>query len=155
MLSLLDPGALRARFTGKSFWQVRYSNGRVISEWEGIDWIDIPRMGMNELRLICPSGEIAVMGNTRDATDRLFQVHGGILTMGAGRRTTYQLIGLIVGSNGACQCAAWEYDRHRLVTFDDNFKAMRYETIGKLSDILILGRAQPKQSLKGTTAPWL
>jgi hypothetical protein len=33
LLAALDPSALRARATGRSWWLVRYRDGRVISEW--------------------------------------------------------------------------------------------------------------------------
>lgn len=136
VLSLLDPVALRARMTGRSYWSVRYRDGSIIHEWER-DWSLIPRRGLVAVRLYCPDGNVAELGNSVDASDRLFQLKCGIRTAGAGKATLAHIIGIIHGTDGQASCAAWEPDPGRLVTFEDNVFAMQYQQIGRLSgDVL-------------------
>lgn len=133
VLQVMDPSALRARVTGRSWWRARYSDGRVINEWDGPDWSLLPRRGLVAVRLYCPNGRVAELGNTVDASDRLFQLKGATMAAGKGSRTDFHLIGMITGTDGQCQCAAWEYGTGRLVTFDDNVFAMQYGQVGALS----------------------
>lgn len=133
ILAPLDPSALRARTTGRCWWRVRYHDGRVTNEWDGPDWSLLPRTGLVAVRLYCPNGKVAELGNSVDASDRLFQLKGGTLTAGKGRRTDFHLIGLVTGTDGQCRCAAWEYGPGRLLTFEDNVYAMQYQSIGRLN----------------------
>lgn len=128
----LDPAALRARITGRSWWRVRYSDGKLVDEWSGMDWSLLPRRGLVAVRLYCPNGQVAELGNTVEAGERLFQFKGGML-MGGLRAHTYQLIGLVTGLDGQCTCAVWETGPQRLVTFTDNVHAMQYENVGRLA----------------------
>lgn len=77
VLRTLDPAVLRARRDGRSYWQVRYRDGHQIGEWEGGDWPLLPRHHQGSplvaCRLVCPNGQIGVVGSTADASDRLFQ----------------------------------------------------------------------------------
>jgi hypothetical protein len=132
VLSLLDPVALRSRVTGRSYWSVRYRDGSMLHEWER-DWSLIPRRGLIAVRLYCPNGQIAELGNSVDAGDRLFQLKCGIRTAGSGKATLAHIIGMVVGTDGQCQCAAWEPSPGRLVTFDDNVWDFRYQGIGRLA----------------------
>jgi hypothetical protein len=137
VLALLDPAALRARVTGRSWWVVRYRDGRTINEWDGPDWSLLPRSSMAAVRLYCPNGQVAELGNSVDASDRLFQLKVGVMASGAGKRTEAHIIGIVNGTNGECQCAAWQYGDGRLVTFMDNVFTMQYQNIGQLSaDVL-------------------
>lgn len=129
---LPDQGSIRARLQRRSFWRLRYTDGRVVNEWD-CDWSLAPYHGRQSLRLHCPNGQVAELGNTGDATGRLFQLHGAIVTAGAGRHDTFHLIGVIDNTNGDCQCAVWDYARQRLVAFRDNVYQMRYEGIGLLN----------------------
>lgn len=133
---MLMPPAMRARVTGRSLWSLRYMDGRIISEGE-VDWSLAPQQGRQSLRLYCPNGKVAQLGNTVDATGRLFQFKSGTFSTGAGKSVRAHVIGLITGTDGQCQCAAWEYGTGRLVTFEDNVFSMQYENIGALSaDVL-------------------
>lgn len=132
IFALLDPAALRARVTGHSLWAARYRDGRVINEWE-CDWSLIPRQGLVAARLVCPNGEVAVLGNSVDASDRLFQFKVGVMAAGQKTRREAHIIGLLTGTNGQCKAAAWEYGSGRLVNFEDNVFHMRYQNIGCLS----------------------
>lgn len=135
-LPVLDPATLRARVTRRAYWRLRYVDGRIVDERD-VDWSLAPARGRQALRLYCPNGQVAELGNTQDATGRLFQFKGGIVTAGAGRGTTYQLIGIIDDTEGSCQCAAWDYRTRRLLTFRDNVHHMSFEQVGALSpDVL-------------------
>jgi hypothetical protein len=137
IIAMLAPPALRARMTGRSLWSLRYTDGRIVTEGE-VDWSLAPMRGRQALRLYTPAGQIAALGNTEDATGRLFQLKGATATAGRRSRTDFHLIGIITGLNGECRCYAWEYSSGRLVgSFADNVFAMRYANIGRLSaDVL-------------------
>jgi hypothetical protein len=136
LVSNLMP-SVRARMTGRASWALRFVDGRIVTEGE-VDWSLAPQQGRQSLRLYCPDGQVAELGNSQDATGRLFQLKGGTLMSGAGRRTDFHLIGIVDGPNGHCRCAAWEYDPGRLVTFDDTIYAMQYHSIGLLN-VEVLG----------------
>jgi hypothetical protein len=120
----------------RSWWLVRYRDGRVINEWDGPDWSLLPRTGLLAVRLVCPNGKVAELGHPTDASDRLFQLKAGAL-LGGTRNTTAHLIGIVHDASGRASCAAWEYGPRRLVTFEDNVHQMHYLTIGRLNlDVL-------------------
>jgi hypothetical protein len=129
---VFDQGSVRARLQGRSYWRLRYTDGTVISEWE-CDWSLVPKHGRQALRLHCPNGQIAELGNTLDADGKLFQFKGGLLTIGAGRETLYQLIGIVDSANGDCRCAVWDYGKRELVSFRDNINNMQYANVGAVS----------------------
>jgi hypothetical protein len=131
-------GVLRARIAGRSWWALRYTDGRIIHEWDRdpgspnghADWPRLPYRGRQALRLYCPDGKFAQLGDTEDATGKLFQIKVGLMTAGAGRGTLGHLIGMIHGLNGECICYSWEINADgsgRLVgPFDDNVYALRW-----------------------------
>lgn len=131
LVSNLMP-SVRARLTGRASWSLRYTDGRIVTEGE-VDWSLAPQQGRQSLRLYCPDGQVAELGNSQDSTGRLFQLKGGTLTAGKGRRTDFHLIGMVDGTDGHCRCAAWEYGSGRLVTFEDSMWDMRYQSIGRLN----------------------
>lgn len=136
MFELLDPASIRARFANRSYWRLRYLDGRVVSEWE-IDWSLAPQKGRQSLRLYCPDGRIAELGNDKDATGRLFQLKVATTGMGGPHETWAHLIGIVDGYYGECQYAAWDYAKRELVTGRDHILGMRYQNIGQLSlDVL-------------------
>lgn len=137
IIAMLAPPALRARMTGRSLWSLRYTDGRIVTEGE-VDWSLAPLKGRQALRLYTPIGQVAELGNTEDATGRLFQLKGATATAGRRSRTDFHLIGLLVGTNGQASCYVWEYGPGRLVgPFADNVFCMRYANIGALSaDVL-------------------
>lgn len=131
-LVLPDQGTLRARIQNKSYWRLKYTDGRVVNEWD-CDWSLAPLNARQSVRLHCPNGQVAELGNSGDATGRLFQFKGATLMAGRGSRTDFHLIGIITDPSGRCDCAAWEYATGRLVTFQDNFYRMRYGQVGALN----------------------
>jgi hypothetical protein len=137
VLDRLIPIELHARVTRRSWWQLRLMDGRIVDERE-VDWSLAPIRGRKELRLVCPNGQQAVLGNSAGADDRLFQLKVGVRTAGAGKRTLAHVIGIIVGTDGLCRLWAWEPDPGRLVgPLTDNVRNVRYQQIGALSpDVL-------------------
>jgi hypothetical protein len=116
----------------RPYWALRYTDGRVIDERE-LDWSLAPKRGRASVRLYCPDGRVAELGNTADATDRLFQFKCAELRAGVGRATLAHVIGLIHSTDGRCTLAAWECDVGRLVTLEDNAHMLRYRNVGPIS----------------------
>lgn len=139
------------RASGRSWWQARYSNGKVLSEWDTMTskvllpfgngktsrWEDIPKDGMVGLRLLCPNG----MAGELEAPEghKFFQLKAGGLdvSFGAGIKTRRycdaHIIGVVLDPNGSCFCRAWETREKRLIEFYDNIYNMRYCNIGQLN----------------------
>jgi hypothetical protein len=138
------------RASGRSWWQCRYSNGRVLSEWHTLTsklllpsgdgkssrWEDVPKDGMIGLRLLCPNG----MAGELEAPEghKFFQLKvGGVdIGFGAAKSRRYcdaHIIGVVTDSNGNCLCRAWEVREARLIEFYDNVFSMKYRNIGALS----------------------
>jgi len=109
------------RASGRSWWQCRYSDGRVLSEWDTLisnllhsqrtsRWEEIDKKGMIGLRILCPNG----IAGELEAPEgyRFIQLkHGGIDIGigGAGRRyVDAHIIGVITDTEGNCFCRAWE-----------------------------------------------
>ena len=140
-VSPLDPGAIRARLTGRSWWALKYVDGSILPEWRR-DWSLAPRAHRASVRLYCPNGAVAQFGDTQDATGRLFQLKQSVIKTGVGRSQLCHLIGYAYGTDGACQLAVWSYEHGQLETYHDNVNALAYGQIGKLSeDVLGLDRA--------------
>jgi hypothetical protein len=136
VLDLLDPASLRARVAGRSYWRLRYTDGKVVSEWD-TDWSLAPHDGRQSLRLYCPNGQVAELGNSGDATGRLFQLKVATIGMGQPSQRQAHLIGIVDTLGGQCRYAAWDYDLRQLVTGIDNAYNMRYHNVGLLAfDVL-------------------
>ena len=142
-------GMIRA--SGRSWWEARYSSGKVVSEWETLTtklllpssngkssrWEDIPKDGMIGLRLLCPNG----MAGELEAPEghKFFQLKVGGFDVGFGpgaktrRYCDAHIIGVVMDFNGRCLCRAWETKEKRLIEFYDNIFGMKYRNIGKLS----------------------
>jgi hypothetical protein len=145
MLSLDLAGLVRA--SGRSWWEARYSRGRVVTEWdvassagvlphlvEAGHWDALERDGLVGVRLVCPNGAVAELASRDD--HRLFQFKAGGAAAVGGRQLHWcsaQVIGAVVDASGACVCRAWETAEQRLVEFQDNVYAMRYRSVGPLS----------------------
>jgi hypothetical protein len=97
----------RAGVRRRAYWQVRYRDGTVVSEWER-DWLDLPRTGLVACRLVCPNGRVGEVGNGVDASDRLFQFKVARAAAGLGRATVAHVIGILNAPDGACTLFAWE-----------------------------------------------
>ena len=132
----------------QSWWQCRYRDGRVLSEWDTLQarllipvsgraagrtsrWEDIPKREMRGLYLLCPNGQAAALEANGDYL--FFQLKVGVATMGQGTSCKAHLIGKVDGDDGRCICYAWEYEYGRLHRFEDNVTRMRYEQIGPLA----------------------
>jgi hypothetical protein len=120
-------GGQHARATGRSWWALRYRDGRIVHEWDADpgspnghhDW---PRMamlgqlhGVQALRLFAPNGKMAEVGGEGDQTGRLFQFKRAVryaVMMGSsvtpGREVLGHVIGMLTGHNGECVLYAWE-----------------------------------------------
>lgn len=128
----------RSKILNRSLWQVRYHDGKEISEWE-TDWSLLPRRGLVAVRLVCPDGMVGVLGNSVDASDRLFQMKIAYADVamsgpGGGKSVTAQVIGMLKDTSGTVQCWAWETVPGRLVgPFLDNWFDFRYGGVGPLS----------------------
>ncbi len=146
--------AAMIRASGRSWWQARYSTGKVLSEWDTLTnkfhlpfksngssrWEDIPKANMVGLRLLCPNG----MAGELEAPEghKFFQLKvGGIAVSmgfvgdvkGVSRYCDAHIIGVVLNENGDCFCRAWEMKERRLIEFRDNIFDFKYRKIGKLS----------------------
>lgn len=118
-------GGEHARRTGRSWWALRYVDGRVVHEWDRdagspnghADWPRLAMLGKlrgaQALRLFCPNGKMAEVGGEGDQTGRLFQFKVAVRHLGAGASVVGQevlahVIGVVVGLDGQCTMFAWE-----------------------------------------------
>lgn len=135
LLPSLDPAALRARITQRPYWAVRFTDGRIIAQWQR-DWLDLPRKGRQSIRLYCPNSEVRELGSSVDATDRLFQFTVAVASSDGRRGDLAQVIGMIHSTNGDCTLYAWDNQRGCVVgPLEDNAGALRYHGVGKLSNL--------------------
>ncbi len=138
--------------SGRSWWQVRYIDGKVLSEWETLQssvrlpisagnssrWEEIDKFGIVGIRLLCPSG-IAAELEGKLGTQFIQLKTGGIDVAfgsdikGVRRYCDAHIIGAILDANGNCFCRAWETKEKRLIQFDDNIHDMKYRNIGVLN----------------------
>ena len=132
LLPQLDPAVLRAKLTRRSQWVALRGAQTPVREWE-TDWSQLDQRRVNDLRLYCPNGKVAVLGNTAgNLQGRLFQFKLAVAVAGQGRGTQAHVIGRVDTPNGDCTCWAWEYaggpdGRGRLVgPFRDTWPALRY-----------------------------
>jgi hypothetical protein len=138
-------GVLKARFSGRSYWSIRYTDGRIVSEWEDdpgspnkhADWSRLPLKGRQALRLYCPNGQVAHLGDSLDASGRLVQFKVGLRTVGLGHGVLAHVIGIIEGTDGQGRFYAWERqpDGSGVLNgpFQDCAWNMTYHNIGGLS----------------------
>jgi hypothetical protein len=138
-------GMIRA--SGRSWWEARYADGRVRSEWDVVaggglvphlveagHWDDLDAEGLVGVRLLCPDGSVAELSSRDDY--RLFQFKvGGVTAQGGShvRWCSAHVIGAVVERSGECICRAWETAEQRLVAFEDNVYGMRYRGVGALA----------------------
>ncbi len=136
--------------SGRSWWQARYANGKVLSEWDTLTdrkllptgpgassrWEEVPKGGMVSLRLLCPNG---VAGELEAPEGhRFFQLKAGGLIGGSPGRgsqhyTSAHIIGVVADDQGNCVCRAWDYRQKRLLKFRDNVLNMKFLNIGRLN----------------------
>lgn len=132
-------GRTAALLHRRPYWSLLYTDGRVVNEWEGHDWTQAPKKGRKALRLYCPSGEMAEVGDVHgnDAHDRLFQfkvgrIGVGLVGGGVSRETTAYVIGCIHSTDGGCVLYAWR-DNKLEGPLEDNANALQFEQIGAIS----------------------
>lgn len=130
VISLPDQGSIRARFAGRSYWRLRYTDGRVVSEWE-VDWSLAPKLNRQSLRLYCPDGQIAELGEAgrNEITGRCFQFKDAIISAGGLNGTLSQIVGLVENTNGDCRWAAWFFSERRLATGHSNVHDFQYDGV--------------------------
>jgi hypothetical protein len=141
--------------SGRSWWEARYSDGRVLAEWQtgstildktlfpllvnsrSSRWEEVPKEHMVGLRLLCPNG----MAGELEAPEghKFFQLKTGGMAVSVGGPGKSQhfidahIIGVVKDTDGNCVCRAWDYQQRKLLEFTDNIFNMRYRNIGKLS----------------------
>lgn len=124
-------GRLRARISRRPYWVLRYMGGRTLAEWD-CDWSHAPAARRQSVRLYCPNGEVAELGNTENATGRLFQFKVAEL-VGGDRGTLAHVVGIVDKPDGRCRYAAWDTREQKLVSGHDNVRAMKFHHVGPLS----------------------
>lgn len=146
--------AAMIRRSGRSWWQARYSSGKILNEWDTLTdkvrlptgagrssrWEEAPKEGMVGLRLLCPNG---VAGELEAPEGhRFFQLKAGGMDVGMGftggvagvkRFCDAHIIGVVEDGEGNCLCRAWETKERRLIEFRDNIHNMKYRNIGRLN----------------------
>lgn len=123
------------RLSGRPWWQARYSDGRILSEWDTLNvphlrlplphdsasgtsrWEEVDKKGMVGLRLLCPNGIAAELEAGEGC--QFFQFKHGGIDIGFGglpsrRYTDAYVIGIIRDSSGECYCRAWEETQQSL-----------------------------------------
>lgn len=127
---------LMIKASGRSWWQARYSDGKILSEWDtGISildkstlptlvnsrtsrWEEAPKDHMVGLRLLCPNGNRVEVGELEAPEGhRFFQLklgavdvqmgYGGAIN-GIRRHQEAHIIGVVADIIGNCVCRAWE-----------------------------------------------
>lgn len=112
----------RSAATRRAYWQARFTDGRVVSEWE-VDWSLLPQRGLREVALVCPNGKVGVVGWGGDGAGRFVQfkmayAHGwGLNSM----TTEAHLVGIVHGNDGEATFYRWEPEAFRLIgPYEDN-----------------------------------
>lgn len=145
---------LMIRRSGRSWWQVRYIDGKVLSEWETLQsgmklpigagnssrWEEINKFGIVGIRLLCPNGIAAELEGSL-GTQFIQLKAGGIdvafgftgKVKGVNRFCDAHIIGAILDAEGNCFCRAWETKEKKLIQFEDNIHNMKYRNIGALN----------------------
>jgi len=146
--------AAMIRRSGRSWWQARFSSGKILNEWDTLTgrlrlptgngkssrWEETPKEGMVGLRLLCPNG----MAGELEAPEghRFFQLKAGGMDVGIGftggitgvkQFCDAHIIGVVEDDEGNCLCRAWETKERRLIEFRDNIHNMKYRNIGALN----------------------
>lgn len=105
---------LKFRMRGLSYWAARFKARGDVYEFD-CDWTDLPRQGLREVRLHCPDGQVAVLGNSVDLSDRAFQFKTAGLLVGVGKQLLAHTIGILTGPNGEATTYTWDYVKRALV----------------------------------------
>lgn len=140
--------------SGRSWWQVRYIDGKVLSEWNTLQgamrlplgegrssrWEEVTKFGMVGIRLLCPNGMAGELEGVFGTQFLQLKVGGVDVAMGfignikgINRFCDAHIIGAVEDIAGNCLCRAWETKERRLVEFRDNIYDVKYRNIGKLN----------------------
>ena len=129
----------RAWVRRRAYWQVRYWDGKVVSEWER-DWSHLRRRGLMQGRLVCPNGKVGYLGMSSgaDISERVFQFKVAMACAGPplpiSRVTTAQVMGIVYGLDGESVVYVWEPEPGQLIgPFEDNVFSMAYQNVGRLA----------------------
>ncbi len=151
----VTPAQVKA--SGRSWWQARYSDGRILNEWDTLTgpdlspcgeqvtsrWEEVPKDKMIGLRLLCPDGmayELAAPEGNKFFQLKLAVSMAAVLESPIGTPTENpnrfilaHLIGVVKDAEGNCLCRAWDYQKCRALTFRDNIYKFTYHNLGALS----------------------
>jgi hypothetical protein len=135
--------------SGRPWWQVRYRDGSIVSEWDSVEgpsrlplrelghssrWEELRKTGLIAIRLLCPDGVAAELEASEDR--KIFQFKVGGIAVGPeglpqGWCDAY-VIGAVLDADGNCLCRSWETRERQLVDFKDNVFDMKYRGLGPL-----------------------
>jgi hypothetical protein len=119
-------GGNHAARTGRSWWALRFTDGKIVHEWDEdpgspnghADWPRLRKGGRQSLRLYCPNRQMVQLGDTgADLTGKLFQLKIAIRTVAfgegvppemLGNHVQAHLVGMIHETDGTAICYAWE-----------------------------------------------
>jgi hypothetical protein len=153
MFAQMKPvGMIRAKLislSGRSWWEAQYSNGKTVAEWDTLQssiltplgdssssrWEEISKQNLVALRLLCPNGQAGELRTTGSFC--LFQLKSGVFSLEGKGITSmqtchYHIIGVILDTNGKCECRAWDYRNKKMLRFFDNITNMAFDNIGAL-----------------------
>lgn len=127
------------RRSGRSWWQSRYLDGTVLSEWDTLAslietssrWEEVPKKNMIGLRILTPIGQIGELEAPEG--HRFFQLKQGVLMPPHTTRTLAHIIGVVTNLKGDCRCWIYESGAKRLIEHWDNVSDMAYGQIGPLN----------------------
>jgi hypothetical protein len=115
--------------SGRSWWQARYTDGRIVSEWDTVTeklklplglsgfsfgkssrWEELSKKGMIGLRLLCPNGQAGELEALE--SHHFFQLKSGSVDVGfggmGGHPVAAHVIGVVDSIDGDCLCYTWE-----------------------------------------------
>src|SRR5581483_549167 len=111
------PRAVRYKLRGQSYWIALYTDRDPIYEWD-CEWYDLPRAGLKELRIVCPNGQVGVLGKAGGG-DRVLQFKDAVAASEPiGRRTLAHVIGMLEDPHlpaGLATFFVWDYKERRLI----------------------------------------
>lgn len=138
----VSPGLLNGlwvKTTGRSWWTAEYTDGKTISEWQTLKditdpkssrWEEVDRTNLRTLILLTPDRKAYRLRSGED--NKLFQFKLGVFHVGQGTVPDAHIIGVVINTDGDCECFAWEPQHKRTVQFRDNVHMMRWHKIGAL-----------------------
>jgi hypothetical protein len=121
---------MMVKTSNRSWWQVEYGNGKILSEWDTLTslihgntsrWEEINKDNIKKIRLLCPDGTGGQLENTGNG--KVFQLKSGGFIVGHGQYCNAHIIGVVTDALGNCSCLSWEMEKtstsHKLVNCRD------------------------------------